>query len=285
MACPACFPPPKSAPAGSGKATASGGQYQVFDAHTHIYPDASSGFWRQPSSVDALIAAMDDAGVSKAAVIAIAPHISTEIVCKAVATHADRLVPIGSVDPRDSGALEAIDHAVRHLGVRAIKLHPRLQGIRFEDLGMLVPVARRCAAAGVPLIICSFCGGRELFRARTLELCHELAVESPETALVMAHAGGYRPLDALMILKANSNIHVDLSFSPLYFANSSVRQDLEYLVRKADPRRVLFGSDFPEASLQESLAWLVELSNRLALAPGHLQAMLHDNAARLFKTA
>jgi predicted TIM-barrel fold metal-dependent hydrolase len=260
-------------------------RHRIFDAHTHIYPDCAGGFWRRPSSVDALIAAMDDAGVAKAAVIAIAPHIPTETVCKAVAAHADRLVPIGSVDPHGSDALAEIDRAVQHLGVRAIKLHPRLQGIRFEDLDTLIPIANHCAKAGVPLIVCSFCGGRELFRSRTLELCHELAASSPETALVMAHAGGHRPLDALMVLKANDNVHVDLSFSPLYFANSSVQADLEFLVRKADPGRVLFGSDFPEVPLQASVAWLVELSGRLALSPGHLQAMLHDNAARLFKFA
>lgn len=285
MICPACFPSERVGPSAGAGAMVRPGRQRIFDSHTHIYPDAAGGFWRQPSDADALIAAMDDAGVSKAAVIAIAPHISTETVCKAIAAHADRLVPVGSVDPRDSGALAAIDRAVQDLGVRAIKLHPRLQGIQFEDLEMLVPIAKRCAAADVPLIVCSFCGGRELFRSRTLELCHELAVASPETALVMAHAGGHRPMDALMVLKANGNVHVDLSFSPLYFADSSVQQDLEFLVRKADPRRVLFGSDFPEASLQASVTWLVGLAARLSLVPRHIGAILYDNAARLFKVS
>lgn len=257
--------------------------HRIFDAHTHIYPDATGGFWRQPSSADSLIAAMDAAGVEKAAVIAIAPHIPTEVACAAAAGHPDRLVAIGSVDPHDRTALPAIDRFVTDLGVRAIKLHPRLQDIKFEDLDLLVPVAERCAKHGIPLIVCSFVGGRDLFRARTLELCHELAVASPSTSLILAHAGGHRPLEALLVLKANPNVHVDLSFSPLYFAHSSVQQDLEYFVRKADPLRVLFGSDFPEVSVQGSVGWLLDVAKRLEMKAANLNAILYDNAARLFK--
>lgn len=283
--CRLCFPSFAKSLFGLCKTPVPITKHRIFDAHTHIYPDSKEGFWRNPSGVEALVKAMDGAGVSKAAVIAIAPYIPTEVVCAAVATFSDRLVPIGSVDPRDVGALAAIDHFVAILGTRAIKLHPRLQGINFEDLELLTPIAKRCAALGIPLIICSFLGGRGLFQARTLELCHELAVASPETTLILAHAGGYRPLDALLILKANANVHVDLSFSPLYFAGSSVQQDIEYLVKKADPQRVLFGSDFPELSIQASVDWLLELAQRLDLKPAHLSAVLYDNAARLFRAS
>ena len=283
--CPSCFPPLTNTLSGLIKTTVSIAKHRIFDAHTHIYPDSKAGFWKQSSSVEALIKAMDEAGVSKAAVLAIAPRIPTEVVCAAVAVHRNRLVAIGSVDPRDDGALAAIDHFVDVFGVRAIKLHPRLQGIKFDDLELLTRIAKRCAARDIPLVICTFLGGRDLFRARTLELCHELAIASPDTALILAHAGGNRPLDALLVLKANANVHVDLSFSPLYFAGSSVQQDLEYLVRKADPQRVLFGSDFPEVSVQASVEWLLDLAKRLDLKPVHLNAILHDNAARLFKAS
>lgn len=253
----------------------------IFDAHTHVYPTAD-GFWKRPSSAEDLIAAMDRTGVSRAAVIAIEPQLPTEVAYAAAAAYPGRLVAIGSVDPSGEGALASIDRQVKVLGVRGIKLHPRLQGIQFSDLPRLGPIAKRCGALGVPLIVCSFLGGRDLFRARTLELCHELASECPDTTVVLAHAGGYRPLDALMVLKANQNIHVDLSFSPLYFAESSVRQDLDCLVQKSDPRRVLFGSDFPEAPLDASVEWMQALSRRLGLSAGRRDAILYDNAARLF---
>jgi predicted TIM-barrel fold metal-dependent hydrolase len=253
----------------------------IFDAHVHVYP-GRAGFWKTASSAETLIQAMDRAGVSRAAVIAIEPHLPTADLCAAIAPYADRLVPIGSVEPHGDTVVQEIARQVGELGVRGIKLHPRLQGIQFSDLPQLEAIAHQCGAVGVPLIICSFLGGRDLFKGRTLEWCHDLAHLCPETTIVLAHAGGHRPLDALMVLKANPNIYVDLSFSPLYFAESSVRQDLECLVRKADPKRVLFGSDFPEASLDASVEWMQDMARRLALVASHRDAILYENAARLF---
>jgi uncharacterized protein len=255
----------------------------IFDAHAHVYPSAG-GFWKRASSAEELIAAMDAAGVTRAAVLAIEPDLPAGVVAEAAGRHPDRLVAVGSVDPRSQTALASLDRQVT-AGVRGIKLHPRIQKISLDDLPRLQPIAARCGELAVPLIVCSFAGGRDLFRARTLELCHELALRAPSTAIVMAHAGGHRPLDALMVLKANPNVHVDLSFSPLYFAGSSVAQDFDYLVQRADPARVLFGSDFPEAGIDASLAWLNGVFERASLSPAHRAAILHDNAARLFGVA
>lgn len=257
----------------------------IFDAHTHVYPADPRGFWKQQSGVDALIAAMDAAGVDRAAVIAIAPAIPVDIVCDAAKAYPSRLVAIGSVDPSSAEAARDVERQVRDLGVRAIKIHPRLQRISYGDLDTLVPVARACGRARVPLVICSFIGGPDLFKARTLEWCLDLAVAAPETAVILAHAGGYRPLDALLMLKAQPNIHLDLSFSPLYFAGSSVVQDFGYLVRKADPARVLFGSDFPEVSMAASVEWLRGAVQTAGLSASDRDLMFGGNAERLFGRA
>jgi uncharacterized protein len=253
----------------------------IFDAHAHVYP-AAGGFWKRASPVEELIAAMDAAGVSRAAVIAIEPDLPVAAVLDAVTQHPERLVAIGSVDPRQDNAVAILEQQIEEQKVRGIKLHPRIQRIQFNDLPRLVPIAARCGELGVPLIVCSFLGGPDLFRGRTLELCHELAATAPRTTIVMAHAGGYRPMDALLVLKANPNVHVDVSFSPLYFAGSSVAQDFEYLVRRADPARVMFGSDFPEAAIDASLEWLTGVFDRAGTPVAARHAILYDNAARLF---
>lgn len=256
---------------------------RVFDFHTHVYPAGAEGFWRRDSSVEALIAEMDAAGVARAAVIAIAPQITNTVVRDAAARYADRLVVIGSIEPLAADAIGQIDAAIDVSGARAIKLHPRLQGLRLEHLDRASAIAEHCAGRNVPLVICSFQGGRDLYSARTLEFCHELAVRNPQTTLVLAHAGGHRPLDALMILKANPNVCVDLSFSPIYFRGSSVTQDLVYLLEKADSQRVLFGSDFPEAPIADSLSFLADAATHLKLPRARLEAIAFDNAARLLR--
>lgn len=253
----------------------------IFDFHTHIYPADANGFWKLPSSVKDLIEAMDAAGVQRAAVIAIAPYISNAVVVEAARAHPDRLVAIGSVEPLGFQVMESLEEAVQRLGVRAIKVHPRLQGFGVEQLSQLMRIAEHCAMLGVPLVICSFEGGRDFFRTRILEMCSRLAEASPKTTLVLAHAGGHRPLETLMVLKAHRNVLVDVSFTPLYFRGSSVVQDLEYLVRKADPHRVLFGSDFPEASMHESVEFTADLLDRLSLGASHVEAVLWGNANQL----
>ena len=253
----------------------------IFDAHAHVYPGAG-GFWKQASSAEALIAAMDKAGVARATVIAIEPSLPVDVVCEAAGKYPARLVPIGSVDPHAADVLDAIDTQVRGRGVRGIKLHPRLHRIGLDDLPVLEPIAARCGELNVPLIVCSFLGGPDLYRARTIEMCHELAMAAPKTAIVMAHAGGYKPLDALLVLKANPNIHLDLSFSPVYFAGSSVTQDFDFVVRRGDPSRLMFGSDFPEVSIDASLEWFAGAADRAGLSSASRQAILHDNAVRLY---
>ncbi len=253
----------------------------IFDAHTHVYPGAG-GFWKRASSAAALVEAMDRAGVARAAVLAIEPQLPVSVVREAVLAYPDRFVAVGSVDPLADGALSALEMQVTTLGVRGIKLHPRLQRIEWTDLSRLQPVAIRCGELGVPLIVCTFPGGPELFTGRAVELCHALAAAAPATSIVMAHAGGHKPLDALLVLKARPNTFVDLSFSPLYFEGSSAAQDFEYLVRRADPSRVLFGSDFPAASIDDSLAWLHRVFDRVGTTAADQAAILHDNASRLF---
>jgi len=254
----------------------------IFDTHTHIYPTRPA-VWPEPSSLEALIASMDDAGVAMAAVVSIAPFIPVAVATTAAAAYPARLVAIGSVDPRARNAIQSLEEQVTTMGVRGIKLHPRLQRIGIEQIDLVIPIARRCGELGVPLIICSLSGGAQPFRQRVPELCHDLALASPSTAIVVAHACGHRPLDALLMLEATPNVHVDLSFSPLFFSGSSVVQDLALLVRKADPQRVMFGSDFPEVAMRGSVEWIRSLTAALGLPEAHRENILHANARRLFK--
>jgi predicted TIM-barrel fold metal-dependent hydrolase len=254
----------------------------MFDCHTHVYPAGVAGFWKRPSSVEELISAMDVAGVRRAAVIAIAPYIPNSVVVDAVRAYPDRLVAIGSVEPCSDDSPESVEDAVQRLGVRGIKIHPRLQGVGLPELRRIIPLAERCGALGVPLVICSWPSGRDVVRGQVLELWSEVAAACPATVLVLAHAGAHRPLETLMLLKAHPNVAVDLSYTPWYFRGSSVIQDLLFLIRKADPHRVLFGSDFPEASMAESAALATDLLQRAGLNAADAEAVLDGNAERLF---
>jgi predicted TIM-barrel fold metal-dependent hydrolase len=224
---------------------------------------------------------MDAAGVERAGVIAIEPFIGNEVVFAAARQHPARLVPIASVNPLAPLAAESVETLVVEHGARAIKVHPRLQRFGVEAAQQLIAVARQCGEQRVPLVICSFQGGPDLFRSQILELCACVAEAAASADIVMAHAGGHRVMDALLLSKAHRNIYLDLSFTPLYFKGSSVEQDFAYLMRKADRQRLLFGSDFPEVSIAESVATCTASLESLRIPASEIEAVLGLNAVRL----
>ena len=146
-----------------------------------------------------------------------------------------------------------------------------------------MPIARYCGEIGVPLILCSFCGGKSLFNSRPVELVYELAIRNPMTKIVMAHAGGHRPLEALLVQKACSNVYLEISFSPLYYEKSSVEVDFRFMLHKCDSKKIIYGSDYPEKSMLESLEWLLNSSSMLKISIDDLENIFYKNAIEVYK--
>lgn len=256
---------------------------KIFDAHTHLYLDSFDRFSKHKSTSTSLLNEMDRCGVEKALVISIAPQMDQDEIFRSIKAHPERLYLAGSVDPWSPTAIKSVHYAVEVLGARAIKLHPRLQGFGYKDIDLLMPIAKICGEIGVPLILCSFCGGRSLFNSRPIDLVHELASENPMTTIVMAHAGGHRPIDALLVQKACPNVYLEISFSPLYFSKSSIERDFQFMLERCDSKKLIFGSDYPEKSIQDSLEWLLDSSFMLKIGSEALENILYKNAIEVYK--
>jgi predicted TIM-barrel fold metal-dependent hydrolase len=97
--------------------------------------------------------------------------------------------------------------------------------------------------------------------------------------MVLAHACAPHILGAYTVVKANPNVYLDVSFSLLYYASSSVETDLGFISDKID-RYVLYGSDFPQYPADIYLrAYLRLLEGR----PGvDRERVLGGNAVQLF---
>lgn len=256
---------------------------RIFDAHTHLYLDGGNSIFRHKSDAVSIVSEMDKVGVEKALIISIAPHMDQDRIFTEVKKHPSRLYFVGSVDPWVSDPIAMINYSVKKLGAKAIKIHPRLQGFGYENLDLIMPIADYCGKIGVPLILCSFCGGKSLFNAKPLELVFELATRNPNTIIVMAHAGGHRPLEALLVQKACPNVYLEISFSPLYFANSSVEADFHFMLHKCDPRKIVYGSDYPEKSMSESIEWILKSPSVVQLSDKDLDNIFFNNAFEIYK--
>jgi hypothetical protein len=282
--------------------------FPVFDAHIHVGPydqmkerarrvmmggrDDLELLESVRSSADELLDLMDAQGIARAALInSVAPDVIgiTDLVnpwiARYVEGHRDRLVPVGGIHPRHSrdvaGDMKRLldDH---RLG--AIKLHPPHMELAANayriDCPSLADVYRLAGEAKRPVLIHTgtsiFPGARNVYADPMA--CDDVAVDFPETTLVLCHAG--RPLwydTAFFLLRRHPNVMLDISSIP-------PRRLLEVLPRLSEMAdRVLWGTDWPSRGVS-SMRQNVEEFLSLPLSDAVRRKILFDNAAALFSS-
>jgi len=278
----------------------------VFDAHIHVGPydqmnerarrvmmggrDDLELLGRVRSSADELLKTMDAQRIARAALInSVAPDVIgiTDLVnpwiARYVEGHRDRLVPVGGIHPRHSR--DVAGDVKRLLDVHrlgAIKLHPPHMELAANayrtDCPSLAEVYRLAGEAKRPVFIHTgtsiFPGARNVYADPMA--CDDVAVDFPQTTIVLCHAG--RPLwydTAFFLLRRHSNVLLDISSIP----PRRLLQVLPRLPEVAD--RVLWGTDWPSKGVV-SMRRNVEDFLSLPLSDAVKRKILFDNAAALF---
>ena len=241
-------------------------------------------------SADELLKAMDAEGIARAALInSVAPEVIgiTDAVnpwiARYVEGHRDRLVPVGGIHPRHSrdvaGDMKRLLDVYR-LG--AIKLHPPHMELAANayrtDCPSLADVYRLAGEAKRPVYIhtgtSNFPGARNVYADPMA--CDDVAVDFPQTTLVLCHAG--RPLwydTAFFLLRRHPNVLLEISSIP-------PRRLLEVFPRIPEVAdRILWGTDWPSKGAK-SMRGNVEEFLSLPLSDAVKRKILFDNAAALF---
>ena len=174
-------------------------------------------------------------------------------------------------------AVRQLDHDVKQLGAVGLKLYPSYQWFYPNDQA-LYPLYAKAVELGVPVTFhtgsSTFAGSRIKY-AQPIHL-DDVAVDFPDLAIVMAHAG--RPFwyaEAEWLVKRHPNVYIDLAGLP-------PKRLLQYLpdLERIAPK-VLFGSDWP--SIPSTLAANIAQLRDLPLSDAAKQRILHDNAEGLLK--
>jgi uncharacterized protein len=242
------------------------------------------------SSPGELLKAMDAEGIARAALInSVAPEVMglTDLVnpwiARYVDGHRDRLVPVGGIHPRHSkdvaGDMKRLFDVYR---IGAIKLHPPHMELAANayrtDCPSLAEVYRLAGEAKRPVMIHTgtsiFPGARNVYADPMA--CDDVAVDFPETTIVLCHAG--RPLwyeTAFFLLRRHPNVMLDVSGIP-------PKRLLEVLPRLAEmPDRILWGTDWPSMGVR-SMSQNVEDFLSLPLPDAVRRKILFENAEALF---
>lgn len=257
----------------------------VVDVHAHVSFDEHLVLADRPHGAAEYAAAARAERVEAAVLLAVAPQGEpartrglNDLVLEAEVDGVT-VLPFCSVHPLDGdGALAELDRVVA-AGARGVKLHPNMQRFDVADPAVQRVVAR-AGRLGLPVLFDAYAPSDPAQLYKFVEL----AVACQDTDIVLAHLGGPKFAEMMMfhVLRTypwwSDRLWFDLSWTVPTFSDGPYREQLLWVCRKLGTDRLLFGSDYPMVDL----ATAVEGTVRLGFDADELDAVLHDNAAKLF---
>jgi predicted TIM-barrel fold metal-dependent hydrolase len=224
----------------------------VVDAHVHLREVADARSDRV--GAEQLIRQMDASGVDAAVVLPLPGVASNEFVQRECSPHGNRLVTLYLPDfSQASETLGRMERFFAEHEPHGIKIHPRLQRVRLDDI-VVQEVVAWAQQRGLPVLFDAFPHGWSIAEPGLQPAAYDrLAERFHDGTIVLAHAGGYQALQAFMVAKARANVILESSFTLSYFQGASVSQDLAFAIRHLWPGRTMYGSDFPEVGLADHL--------------------------------
>jgi uncharacterized protein len=241
----------------------------IVDCHTHlsrlaqwgerfvagtkvVNPAAESDLDVTPERHWAAVRAADRAIVFGISAGALGMETPDEQTAAYVAAHPEKLIGFASVDPNDPGAEARLERAVSDLGLRGIKMSPV-----YQDFHPLDPRAqalyRRAERLGLPILVHaarSFIPAAPMQYASPL-LYDEVARRFPDLRIVLAHLGMPWAQETAIVVRKHANVLAEVSGCVKYpwWLYTALVAMLENHVG----HKILFGSDYPICTFEESL--------------------------------
>lgn len=180
------------------------------------------------------------------------------------------------IDPDEKNTLKIIEK-LKINGVSGIKLHPRLHRYNIESLNCIKAV-EFAGKLDLPVIVCGFMDGLNLKLGNTPDVFGRLADKCPKTKILMAHAGGHKIIDSMMVMKSCQNLYLDISFTLLYFrACPRVMQDIKYVFESTKGKKILWGTDYPDRPYAETVKLAMVELNKMNLGLEIKKTILEQN--------
>ena len=182
-------------------------QFEIIDAHTHIYPekiaqkasDTIGNFYDIPmygdGSVEGLLKSGGEIGISKylvcsAATVAAQVASINDFIKREADAHAE-FVPFGTMHP-DFEDIESETKRMLDMGFKGIKLHPDFQKFDIDSKGAYK--IYECAEGKLPVL---FHMGDDRYDYSRPEKLARVLRDFPKLKVLAAHFGGYRCWEVL----------------------------------------------------------------------------------------
>ena len=166
-----------------------------------------------------------------------------------------KLIPFAGCDPTQPEYLEELHHAIDDLAMVGVKMGPIYAGFDPRD-SRCEPVYTYCQERALPIM---FHSGTTYDAAAPLGysrpwLFDEVAMAYPALRMVLAHVGHPFSDECLVVIRKHPHVYADISaifYRPWQFYNTLIIAQ-EYGVT----HKLLFGTDYPFATGEESIAGL-----------------------------
>jgi L-fuconolactonase len=268
------------------------------DAHVHVASDNEARYPRHPTGIasdwwrrghyeaDDVLGTLTDAGVAQMVIVQAAGAYGDDnrYVVDMAAQYPESVRVVGVVDPGSPGAAAAITELGAHEGVSGVRCMAVRPGDTWVGTTRTDEAFESAADAGLTMVLTVLPGHLPMLRP-TMERFPEVPVVLDHCAfptMAGATAEGDSPLRALVDLPQVTVKVTSHNLAPLAETDGA-RPFVERLVGWFGPRRLLWGSDYPQTS-HASYAALVDLAVEAFadLAPVDLTAVFGANTRRLF---
>ena len=262
----------------------------IIDCHVHLNNYHEQEAVSLDESLEKLQEAMREAGVSYSLVLTsylVSVHRpSTAQVVKAI-EHIHSLGVVAGIsylNYRQKDLRELADFLQDGL-VKGLKLYPGYEPFYPHDKRLKV-VYDLAEEFDVPVMIHTgdtYTPRGKVKYAHPLEV-DEVAVDHPNVKFVICHLGNPWLVDCMEVVYKNQNVSADFSGLILgefteAFEDYMEEQIGEVILYAGEPRKFLYGSDWPICSMKS----YVEFVRQLKLPPADLHAIMYENTRRLFR--
>ena len=185
-----------------------------------------------------------------------------DAVAQFVSEHDGRVIGFMSVHPDDPDALAEMDRCVE-LGLQGVKL-----GLNYQRADLLgdgaFAIYKKAEQLKLPIL---FHMGTSPVRFAPLEEAYPLyvdriAIACPDLKMVLAHMGHPWMQDTIVVIRKHPNVYADIS--ALHYRPWSMYNALRLATEWSVLHKLLFGSDYPISTPQETLEGTRKVNDILA---------------------
>jgi|JI9StandDraft_1071089.scaffolds.fasta_scaffold34340_2 predicted TIM-barrel fold metal-dependent hydrolase len=241
----------------------------IIDCNTHITRDGKWFHTAHDASLNRLLNEVKNSDVDAALVVPL-PGTITNVEQDALLVGHESLVFSGATfnpalfaNPQEAG--EAFRREFSERKKTFVKFHNRFGKYHPNDERFL-EVMKVNDVLETPMVIgvCGLLHDRNTTNAvDTAMYFFDLAKKMQRSNLIIMHGGGTQILRIAELCRDLHHVYFDLSMTLSKYKETSVAADISWLCKHYD-RRMIWGSDFPEASLQQALIDFDETVGTLA---------------------